>query len=127
MVNGYFPGETPGMKSLSRGFRSCSGFSELCIRLFVLVQCFLPVSVSAQAYDSYGYGGSAEDELSFIERLVSSSFMSLLMVFVGAGGIFLYATAAGKGERSERQRGMGIVLILVGIVIIYYRFTIRNE
>ncbi len=127
MKNGFSLEVTLGMKSCSRRWATVAALNTLSLRIFVALQCLLPRASEAQSYDPYAYDAGIGEEQPLLERIASSSFVSLLMVFVGAAGIFLYATAAGKGERSERQRGMGIVCIIVVFIIIYYRFTIRNE
>jgi hypothetical protein len=49
------------------------------------------------------------------------------MVFVGAFGLFLFATASGKGERSDRQQAYGFICILCVILLCWFRFSLWND
>jgi len=97
------------------------------LRAVIFLQCLLPDLVRAQGYDPYAYEVDDSASAPLLERLANSSLATLLMVFTGAAGIFLFATASGKGSRGEQKKGMGILCIIAVLILVYYRFTLRNE
>ena len=75
--------------------------------------------VLAQSYD---LASEAAGDPSLFEEFLTSPPATLLMVFIGAFGVFQMFFNAGKGERSDKQQLWAFICFALLAAMCWYRF-----
>jgi len=103
-------------------------FSEQLIKHFKrvwLACCVLPF-VLLQTNRVFAQYEELE-ETPVMEKILTSPFVTLLVVLVGSTGMFNYFFASGKGERSDKQSLTAIICFILVVLLVWYRFSLWTE
>ena len=91
-----------------------------------LSELYYGVPALAQ-YDDYYDTTSSAHELSGMEKILTSPAASLIIVLIGAAGLFNLVTATKRGQNSDKQYLLAIVSFLIVIAMVWYRFSLWNK
>lgn len=98
-----------------------------CAAVFFNISLAAWVCAQEYATDIDEYAPLAKHGFTPFEKAMKGPAASLIMVLVGASGIFNLFFSPDKGEASDRKKMLGFICLLAVFFMCWYRFSLWNK